>query len=232
MKRFTIIMSLCLLFLLSTTMLFSQSLQDNPDYRKSIELKRLSDIAFEDGDYLRAKQLAEEASVYSEKSDAWIVIQLSKYKANSALRRVERNLSTIKGWGREKRFPVEYAEGLAAYEEASVLYRAQEFTDSYEKSQEALAALEIIMNSPPEKASKPAAYVVRLNPEDRDCLWKIAAYDFVYGDPWKWKQLYEANKESFPEPGNPSLIEPGMILKIPALEGELRSGTWDNGTVK
>jgi len=60
----------------------------------------------------------------------------------------------------------------------------------------------------------------------RDCFWRIAGYPFVYGDPWKWHRLYEANKEKIPQPENPDLILPGIILTIPNLEGELRSGTW------
>ena len=78
----------------------------------------------------------------------------------------------------------------------------------------------------PRTATKPRYYVVRLIPERRDCFWRIAEYDFVYGDPWKWPKLYEANKDKLPEPDNPSLIEPGIKLRIPSLSGERRSGTW------
>jgi len=49
----------------------------------------------------------------------------------------------------------------------------------------------------------------------------------VYNDPRKWKTLYEANKSKMPQPNNPDLIEPGMILDIPAIKGEVRQGSWD-----
>ena len=73
----------------------------------------------------------------------------------------------------------------------------------------------------------PRYYVVRLIPERRDCFWRIAEYEFVYGDPWKWPILYQANKSRIPDPDNPDWIEPGMIIEIPSIAGERRAGTWD-----
>jgi nucleoid-associated protein YgaU len=74
----------------------------------------------------------------------------------------------------------------------------------------------------------PAEYVVRLIPERRDCLWRIAEYPFVYGDPLKWSLIYEANKKTFRDPANPDLIFPGQELRIPSLGGETREGTFDS----
>ena len=45
-----------------------------------------------------------------------------------------------------------------------------------------------------------------------DCLWNIAKR--LYGDPWKWKQIYEANKHKI---NNPDLIYPGQVFEIPGL---------------
>jgi nucleoid-associated protein YgaU len=73
---------------------------------------------------------------------------------------------------------------------------------------------------------KPEYYTVRLIPRRRDCLWRIAGYDFVYGDPWKWRLLYEENKGLLKDPNNPRIIEPGMRIRIPSLEGEIRVGDW------
>jgi nucleoid-associated protein YgaU len=70
-----------------------------------------------------------------------------------------------------------------------------------------------------------AFYRVKLNPAKRDCLWRIAGFDYIYGNPWEWKRLYQANKDSFPDPNNPDLILPDMILTIPPIKGEARSGT-------
>jgi len=43
-----------------------------------------------------------------------------------------------------------------------------------------------------------------------DSLSKIAKRE--YGDPSKWRQIYEANKDVI---DNPNLIEPGQDLTIP-----------------
>ena len=214
-----------------TTALFSQSLQDNPDYRKSLELKRQSEQAFEDGDYLEAKKLAEESKVYAERSDAWIKMMLNRYKANSALRRVETQIRSADNVNAEENFPEAYESGKALYEEAYQLFQEEEYPTSYDKSLEALEVMSVIHYIRP-RGAKVAAYKVRLIPEDRDCLWNIAGYDFVYGDPWKWKLIYEANKDKLPQPENPRLILPDMILTIPSADGEARSGTWVNGVIQ
>jgi len=55
-------------------------------------------------------------------------------------------------------------------------------------------------------------YKVRLIPELRDCLWRIAGYNFIYKDAWKWPLIYTANKDKIVDP---DLIYPDQVLKIP-----------------
>lgn len=55
-------------------------------------------------------------------------------------------------------------------------------------------------------------YTVRLIPERRDCLWRIAEYDFIYGNPYLWPLIWRRNRKLIQ---NPSLIEPGWQLIIP-----------------
>jgi nucleoid-associated protein YgaU len=69
-----------------------------------------------------------------------------------------------------------------------------------------------------------AEYEVKLNPAKRDCLWRIAGFDFIYGNPVEWKRIYDYNKSTFRYPDNPDLIYPGQILEIPSIDGEQRSG--------
>jgi len=73
----------------------------------------------------------------------------------------------------------------------------------------------------------PSQYTVRSWGTYLDCLWTIAGYPWVYGDPERWGVLYEANRSRMPEPDNPHLIEPGMIIEIPSIRGEFRQGMWD-----
>lgn len=60
-------------------------------------------------------------------------------------------------------------------------------------------------------------YVVRLIPQKRDCLWRIAEYEFIYGNPWEWKRIYNANRDIIEDP---DLIYPGQKLIIPPLPYE------------
>jgi nucleoid-associated protein YgaU len=88
---------------------------------------------------------------------------------------------------------------------------------------EALAALQ---NRPaqPARGALAAEYEVKLNPAKRDCLWRIAGFDFIYGNAREWRRIYDYNKSTFRYPDNPDLIYPGQILKIPSIDGEPRSG--------
>lgn len=61
------------------------------------------------------------------------------------------------------------------------------------------------------------SYTVRLIPQRRDCLWRIAGYDFIYNNPRLWSRIYKANKAQIK---NPDLIYPGQIFNIPPAEGD------------
>ncbi|MBI5417688.1 LysM peptidoglycan-binding domain-containing protein [Candidatus Poribacteria bacterium] len=45
-----------------------------------------------------------------------------------------------------------------------------------------------------------------------DSLWKIAGYEKIYGDPYKWPVIYKANKNQIKDP---NIIYPYQILDIP-----------------
>jgi len=211
--------------------LTAQSLQDNPDYRKSVELKQQSELAFDEGDFKEARRLAEESLEYAARSDEWIAMMLDRYRANSALRRVETQLQSAARVQADVHFPDEYAAGKTLYGEADRFFRGEEFVSSYEKSLEALEVMSVIRYVRSDRTPRPSAYEVRDLPENADCLWNIAGYDFVYGDPWQWKKLYEANRDIMPDSGNPDLIVPGMILTIPPEGDEERTGTWRDGEI-
>jgi nucleoid-associated protein YgaU len=55
-------------------------------------------------------------------------------------------------------------------------------------------------------------YTVRLIPERRDCLWRIAEYDFIYGNPFLWPKIWRRNRKLIQ---NPDLIYPGWTIVIP-----------------
>ena len=76
-------------------------------------------------------------------------------------------------------------------------------------------------------APLPSQYTVRTWAIERDCLWTIAGYPWVFNDPYRWPELYEANRSRMPQPDNPDLIHPGFIINIPSNRGEFRQGMWD-----
>ncbi len=45
-----------------------------------------------------------------------------------------------------------------------------------------------------------------------ECLWYIAGYDRIYGNPLQWPLIYKANKNRIK---NPDLIYPGQVFRIP-----------------
>lgn len=125
------------------------------------------------------------------------------------------------------------------------LLEVGEFTDSYSQSEEAIRLSTIVKDQIPQllvllssaanerkveepkveepKVDEPLAegwksYTVKLIPERRDCLWRIAEYDSIYGDPTKWTRIYKANKSQIK---NPDLIFPGQVFDIPPAAGSL-----------
>jgi len=60
----------------------------------------------------------------------------------------------------------------------------------------------------PTQVKEEKVYVVKR----RDNLWNIAKSQSVYGDPFRWKEIYEANKEKI---NVPRLIYPNQTFTIP-----------------
>jgi hypothetical protein len=71
----------------------------------------------------------------------------------------------------------------------------------------------------------PAQYTVR----SEDTFKSIAARPWVYGDESEWQRLYNANRNKLSDPNNPDLLMAGVVLDIPSMEGETRSGSWEEG---
>lgn len=222
---------LVVIFLITASFASAQSLQDNPDYRKSVRLKRQSEIAFDDGNYDKSTSLANESILYAQKSDEWIALMLSKYKANSILKTVEKRIVTVKRLNANINFPEALKEGISLYDNAYQLYIEKKYNDSYPIALEAFNVMKVIKYVK-QKPTLPAAYLVKDLPGNEDCFWKIAEYDFIFADPLKWELIYEANKDILQQSENPDLIAIGLVLKIPSLNGEERAGTWINGSIQ
>lgn len=55
-------------------------------------------------------------------------------------------------------------------------------------------------------------YIVRPWNESKDCLWNISGRSEVYGDPYLWPKIWQANTD---EIRNPDIIFPGQELSLP-----------------
>lgn len=117
----------------------------------------------------------------------------------------------------------------------------QSYQDSYNQSEEAIRLSKIVEEQIPQvavlvtEANKRAdnntttttgvsakgwkKYKVRLNPKNRDCLWKIAGYKRHYKNARLWPRIYRANKSQIK---NPDLIYPGQVFDIPPKQGSMQ----------
>jgi len=120
------------------------------------------------------------------------------------------------------------AKAIELRGDANKAYGAGDYDTATELARQAKAELALIQGKAG-KASLPASYTVRLIPNDRDCLSKIAGYPFVYGDRAQWVRLYRANKTTLKHPENADILLPGEVILIPSLADEKRQGEWAEG---
>ena len=123
-------------------------------------------------------------------------------------------------------FTAELQKADSLVKESKDLYGEENYSDSNVKSEEALSLLNSIAIAIEQKveaekiedrtaeSSAVAEYVVKYNPKNRDCLWRIAMY--VYKDARLWPLIYVANKDQIKDP---DLIFPGQKLIVPAIPG-------------
>lgn len=236
-----VVLALLLALVSAAAAMAQHSLFDNPNYRRSIELRRMADAAFAQSDYLKAEEYSLESERLAALAREEAETQRLLWVANSWKNRASERIAFGERWDAAGRIPAVWVEAKAAYAAATEEFNAKRYETSTAASRRVVALLadftapvSQVRSDPPPAAPAPGAstaplpafYVVRLIESARDCLWRIAEYPFVYGDPMEWPRLYEANKDKLPQPGNPDLIHPGMVLTIPSIRGEVRSGTW------
>ncbi len=62
------------------------------------------------------------------------------------------------------------------------------------------------------REKKIKGYTVGTWAENRDCLWNISGRAEIYGDPFQWPKIWQANTDLIK---NPDVIQPGWVLTIP-----------------
>ena len=210
-------------------------LRNNRYFQESLRLANLANLAFMEGDYSASYEYSEEAIRYTYLSDEYVLLQLKIREVDGAIIAARERMDFADSINASARYPDEYQVARAALSDAR-LYRAIEDWDSaIESANLVLAVLAGITGIPadaptPQPSGLPSQYTVRNWANTRDSFWVIAGWPWVYNDSHEWRRLYEANRQKLPQPDNPDLILPGMIMDIPSIRGESRQGMWDPNT--
>ena len=209
------------------------SIRNNRFFVESVRLTLLAQQAFDEGDYLASIEFSEEAVRFAYLSDEYVRLQLVIWETDNAITAARIRLTFAASVNAAARYPEEYSQAHTAYGQAITHRRAEDWDDAVDAANRVLAILADITGLPPAvgQVFLPAQYTVRPWALTRDSLWTIAGRPWAFNDPWQWRRLYEANRARMPQPGNPDLIHPGMILDIPSIRGETRQGMWEEGRV-
>jgi len=202
------------------------------------EYLRQADVAYQNGEYDKGYELAEKAKQIA------IEISNFKLQKSAILKIEEaRNVvSQAEEMEAQKYAPEELANAKTSLLSAQNYYGENNFGEAVKSAEESInyakasiSKIEEIKKKEEEAKlakkgeiagrRKPGelkgvykimkTYTVRLIPKRRDCLWRIAEYKFIYGDPWKWPIIYKANKDQIKDP---DLIYPGQVFDIPELD--------------
>lgn len=89
---------------------------------------------------------------------------------------------------------------------AEEAYAREEYLDAIDYAREAIRISDLLIAD-----EAGAEYTVKLNPANRDCLWKISGYMYE-NKTWLWPVIWRANKFQIKDP---DLIYPGQVFKVP-----------------
>lgn len=205
--------------------LISESVLTNGDKndKEILNLQSNARAYLEKNDYANSYKNAKEAINILDRLEAL----LAYVKAREALDKAKRN-----GYDTSK--SKMYNEASQSLTDANTALRDKDYSTSLMHSKNVIS-LTNLMGSSDSKYSEtskgtviagtfPQYYIVVERTQNTDSLWRIASYDFIYGDGRLWRKIYEANKDKIKDP---NIITKGQILIIPSLKGEKREGTYN-----
>ena len=203
---------------------FVKGLLNNQYMLENLRLIGLAQDAYAEAKYDDAVKYAQEAMKYAQMSDEYVVLQMKIKDALDAIAAAQARLDRVKQLNAHVKYPEIYGQAEETFEEAMNHRSNEEWDPAKEAALEVIAILSGIPDAP----VLAAQYLVRTWNSVKDCLWNIAAKKEIYGDPWRWRVIYNANKHKLPNPNNPNLVEPGTLLDIPSIAGEFRAGILDD----
>ncbi|MEI0564966.1 LysM peptidoglycan-binding domain-containing protein [Brachyspira pulli] len=204
--------------------LISESVLTNGDNNDTAitNLRDESKDLLRNGDYTNSLTKSKEA-----------MSKLDALEAPLAYEKAQKAMDKAKQDGYNESKPNMYGEASKSLSSAGETLVAKNYSDSLMHSKNVLSLVNLMESSSGDKEEEPVIipegsfpkyYKVQSRKTNTDSLWRIASYDFIYGNGNLWKKIYEANKDQIKDP---SIIRAGQILTIPSLKGELREGTYD-----
>ena len=203
--------------------LASATYDNNEFQRKSRAYSDLAAKAYDEGDYDGSVTYAKEAEKNAQLSAAFIEKMLVRSDAETLLFKAHTRLTWAKEKNAEKFFAAEYGKATTAITSGDASFASEDYASAKQQAEIALAALADVRDVIP----LPSTFRVRPWGSSRDCFWNIAKNPAIYGDPYMWKKLYDANRKTLKQSSNPNLLVPGQILSIPSISGEYREGAFD-----
>ena len=219
-----ILICIAVLFcLVSVSSLAALSYDNNEFQQKSRAYTELAAKAYDEGNYDAATDYARKAEENAALSVAFIQKMIARADSQDLLYKAHTRLT----WATEKKaakfFPGPFETATALVATGDEFFASEDYASAGDSAQKALDALSAVTDVTP----LPAYYKVQKWLTTKDCLWNIAANPAIYGNPFLWEKLYNANKANLTQPKNPDLLMPGDIITIPSIKGEYREGTYD-----
>lgn len=180
----------------SQVKLGEKNIEQNVHFKRSMELRSLSQELLTSGDYDKAYNYAVEG-----------LRELEKFESINALMLAEQRMNTAKQRGLHTQNSELYAQIVDEVDKAKGLIERESYRLSKNHSDKALSLLDELMKN---SASGETYTVVK-----GDSMWKIAGRPSIYADPFAWPRIYMANKHRLRYPDNPDLIHPGQVFDIP-----------------
>jgi predicted nucleic acid-binding Zn ribbon protein len=197
-----------------------EELLNNKHMHENLKLIGLAEHAYAEAKYDDAVKYAQEAMKNAGLSDEYAALQKKKKEAHDAIAAAQARLDQIKKLNAHIKHAEDYEKAEKAFAQAHDFRSKEEWDKAIEAALAVVAHLSHISSTP----VLAAQYRVKTWEGEKDCLWNIAGRKEIYGDPHRWRVIYNANRHKLPSPHNPHVVEPGTLLDIPSIAGEYRAG--------
>jgi len=144
MKKTILLVLMILGLLLFASSASAQSLLDNPDYKKAVELQRQAEAAYAEGDYDMAREYSRQAKEYIEKSNSYVENRLLIYRANSLLKAAQERVSYFKSVGVQPDYQGYLDQAEKDLAQAQAAYDAGRYQESIDYSKKVLAGIAVM----------------------------------------------------------------------------------------